>query len=193
MHGRSIDQNLYLATKNGANQGSKEICRAHFPNLAPCCAGGRSNAIVASASTKRIGARRQGGKGGATPLSEGMRGSGALKRSDAIQSAVAAVLCRRLAHLVVLTCLSACYLPSFGGEGQKEEALYASDTGVHGHPLYSDLQAGGGFLSGFFPNFSTGSGTKRLSSTFLITWTQPVRRCNACQISQRTPSRLLRH
>ena len=51
----------------------------------------------------------------------------------------------------------------------------------------------GGFLSGFFPSFSIGGGTKRLFSTVLITCRQPVRRCKACQISHITPSRLPRH
>ena len=60
-----------------------------------CGASGRPHPIVASASTKHFGVWRQGGKGGATPLSEGMRGSGALRRSEASQSAVAAALCRR--------------------------------------------------------------------------------------------------
>jgi len=46
----------------------------------------------------------------------------------------------------------------------------------------------GGILSGFFPNFSTGGGTKRLLPTFLITRRHPVRRCSACQISHKTPS-----
>jgi hypothetical protein len=68
-----------------------------------------------------------------------------------------------------------------------------SDIAVHRRLLYSNPHAGGGFLSGFFPSFSTGGGTKRLFPTFLITCTQPVRRCRACQISHNTPSRLLRH
>jgi hypothetical protein len=41
-------------------------------------------------------------------------------------------------------CRSAVSLSSFGGEGQGEEALYASDIAVHARPLYSASQVAGG-------------------------------------------------
>src|ERR1035437_6915948 len=78
----------------------------------------------------------------------------------------------------VLTGRGAVSLSSFGGEGQGEEALYASDKAVHGRPLSIQFRRSrGGVLFGFFPRFSTGGGTKRLFSAFLITCRQPVRRC----------------
>ena len=48
-----------------------------------------------------------------------------------------------LTRIPALTCGSAVSLSSSGGEGQGEEAVYASDTAVHGRSPYSNPQVAG--------------------------------------------------